>query len=113
MAEKICDVCGVENEPGAAFCVSCHSYLAWDETGLTVVGPPTGGRGYPAQPAGGGPSGFTTTSPASTNPDPAAATSGPAANTGPRAQNQPTRTQQRAQFVDADELFQVFSSSPP
>jgi hypothetical protein len=39
MAGKICDVCGAENEPGAAFCVSCHSYLAWDETGLTVTDP--------------------------------------------------------------------------
>jgi hypothetical protein len=47
MAGKICDVCGTENEPGAAFCVSCHSYLAWDETGLTVTGPPTAGGGYP------------------------------------------------------------------
>jgi hypothetical protein len=107
MAGNICDVCGTQNEPGAAFCVSCHSYLAWDETGLTVLGPPAG-RGQPIQQTTGtGPSGFTTSPTGASSSQ--AGSGGPAAGTGQRGQGQPTVNQQRAQLVNADELFQVFA----
>jgi hypothetical protein len=32
MAENICEQCGTRNEPGAQFCVSCNSFLPWDDT---------------------------------------------------------------------------------
>ena len=43
MAGYICDVCGTENAPGTYFCVSCHSYLAWDEASRSQLSAPDAG----------------------------------------------------------------------
>jgi hypothetical protein len=44
MAGYVCDVCGTENAPGTYFCVSCHSYLAWDEASRSQLSAPDAGH---------------------------------------------------------------------
>jgi hypothetical protein len=98
MAGLVCDVCGTENAPGTNFCVSCHSYLAWDEASRSQLSAPDAGSRTELRP--GPKQGSETGSPRTSG----SGGEGQAARTDAASQrNQP----QVASTEDAEDRFQI------